>query len=87
MGHNRELSDKSNVIWVHRHHERPARRETVETPRALTVHGAAVYLSTSVKFVRSLIWKRELKYVKAGRRFIIDRHELDRWLSENQRMA
>jgi excisionase family DNA binding protein len=60
---------------------------TTENPRALTVQGAAAYLSTSVKFIRHLIWKRELKYVKAGKRFIIDKHELDRWLNQNQQTA
>ena len=40
-----------------------------------------------MKFVRTLIWSRQIKYVKAGRRFVIDRHELDRWLAENQRTA
>lgn len=59
----------------------------MEYPRALTIEGAAAYLSCSVKFVRSLIWKRELKYVKAGKRFIIDRQELDRWLESNQQNA
>jgi excisionase family DNA binding protein len=56
-------------------------------PRAFTVQGAAAYLSTSVKFIRQLIWKRELKYVKAGKRFIIDRNELDRWLNQSQKVA
>jgi excisionase family DNA binding protein len=55
-----------------------------ENPRAFTVHGAAAYLSTSVKFIRALIWKRELQFTKAGKRFIIDRHELDRWLEANK---
>jgi excisionase family DNA binding protein len=85
MGYDRELRDKLSFAWARRLD--PPRKEPAETPRALTIPGAARYLSCSIKFVRSLIWKHELKYVQAGRRFIIDRRELDRWLSENQRHA
>jgi excisionase family DNA binding protein len=74
--------DRLGFVWA-RKFDRPAQ----ELPRALTVQGAARYLSTSVKFIRSLIWSRQIKYVKAGRRFVIDTHELDRWLAENQRHA
>jgi excisionase family DNA binding protein len=77
----------ANFMWARLLHESRKPQAPAETPRALTIPHAARYLSCSVKFVRSLIWKRELKYVKVGRRFIIDRHELDRWLNENQRMA
>ncbi|MGC2529785.1 MAG: helix-turn-helix domain-containing protein [Candidatus Acidiferrum sp.] len=58
-----------------------------QLPRALTIPAAARYLSCSVKFVRTLIWSRQIKYVKVGRRFVIATAELDRWLSENQRHA
>jgi excisionase family DNA binding protein len=75
-------------MWLRREHlPRLRRKETVENPRALTVQGAASYLSCSVKFIRSLIWKRELRYVKVGRRFVIATAELDKWLDSNQRMA
>jgi excisionase family DNA binding protein len=45
---------------------------------------AAVYSSSSVKFIRTLLWKRELQYTKAGKRFIIDRDDLDRWMASNK---
>jgi excisionase family DNA binding protein len=57
------------------------------SPRMLTIPQAAAYVGASVKFIRSLIWKRELRYIKAGKRFVIDRAELDRWLDANQRVA
>lgn len=57
------------------------------SPRMLTIPQAAAYIGGSVKFVRSLIWSRQLRYVKAGKRFVIDRAELDRWLDANQRVA
>jgi len=84
MGHERELRDRLSFAWM-RQLDAPRRETTLS--RALTIPAAAAYLSTSVKFIRQLIWKRELRYVRAGRRFIIDRAELDRWLSENQRHA
>lgn len=56
-------------------------------PKALTIPAAAKYLSCSVKFIRQLIWGRKIKYVKVGRRFVITREELDRWVTENQRHA
>jgi len=52
--------------------------------RWLTIPQAAVYASVSIKFIRTLIWSRDLKYTKAGKRFIIDRQELDRWLEANK---
>lgn len=58
-----------------------------QLPRALTIPAAARYISSSVKFVRTLIWSRQIKYVKVGRRFVIAREELDRWVTENQRHA
>jgi excisionase family DNA binding protein len=58
-----------------------------QQPRALTIPAAARYISSSVKFIRQLIWSRQIKYVKVGRRFVITREELDRWVTENQRHA
>jgi excisionase family DNA binding protein len=55
-----------------------------QVPRWLTIPMAAVYSSSSVKFIRTLLWKRELQYTKAGKRFIIDRDDLDRWMASNK---
>jgi excisionase family DNA binding protein len=65
----------------------PIIRNTAVQPRTLTIPAAARYLSCSVKFVRTLIWSRQIKYIKVGRRFVITREELDRWATENQRHA
>jgi excisionase family DNA binding protein len=83
MSHDREFKDKLSFMWAR--FPRPV-RGTV-TSRALTIPAAAAYLSVSVKFIRQLIWGRQIRYVKAGRRFVIATSELDRWLSENQRHA
>lgn len=52
--------------------------------RWFTIPQAAAYAGVSVKFVRSLIWSRALRYTKAGKRFIIDRHDIDAWLESNK---
>lgn len=77
----------ANFMWARLLHESRKQPAPAATPRALTIPGAAKYLSCSVKHIRHLIWSRQLKYAKAGRRFIIDREELDRWLSQNQQHA
>jgi excisionase family DNA binding protein len=90
MGIHKELEAKLGAMW----NEQPGflryRLPSVPKqyqPRALTIPAAARYLSCSVKFVRTLIWSRQIKYVKVGRRFVITREELDRWVTENQRHA
>lgn len=77
----------ANFMWARILHESRKPQAPAETPRALTIPHAARYLSCSVKHIRQLIYSRQLKYAQAGRRFIIDREELDRWLNENQRTA
>jgi excisionase family DNA binding protein len=57
------------------------------SPRTLTVQAAAYYLSSTVKFVRSLIWTRQLPYLKVGKRFVIDQADLDRWIDQNKQTA
>jgi len=51
------------------------------------VQAAAYYLSSTVKFVRSLIWTRQLPYLKVGKRFVIDQADLDRWIDQNKQTA
>jgi len=48
--------------------------------RGVTVKEAAAYLSATVPAIRRLISKNELPYTKLGKRFIIDREDLDRWI-------
>jgi excisionase family DNA binding protein len=56
-------------------------------PRTLTISEAARNLSASVKFVRTLIWRREIPYLKAGKRFVIDRADLDAWIDRSKPTA
>ena len=57
---------------------------TTESKRWFTIPEAASYAGVTVKFIRTLIWSHDLRYTKAGKRFIIDRQELDAWLESNK---
>lgn len=52
--------------------------------RWLTVKEAANYLSVTVYCVRNAIWGGELPFVKAGKHFILDARDLDRWAEERK---
>ena len=54
--------------------------------RWLTVQESARYLSVSVFCVRDAIWGGSLPFVKAGKRFIIDRLDLDRWAESRKQI-
>jgi excisionase family DNA binding protein len=55
--------------------------------RGVTVQEAAAYLSTTVPAIRRLIYLRELPYTKLGKRFIIDRVDLDKFIETKKRTA
>jgi excisionase family DNA binding protein len=46
----------------------------------LTIPQAAQYAAIALWRVRTLIWNNELRAVKIGRRFVIDRADIDRYL-------
>ena len=47
--------------------------------RWLDLKAAAAYLCATVCFVRGLIWAGEVPFVRAGKKFVIDRADLDAW--------
>jgi excisionase family DNA binding protein len=53
--------------------------EITAQSRWLDVKGAAAHLGVTVSFVRSLLWDGEVPFVRAGKRFIVDRQDLDAW--------
>ena len=59
--------------------------ESPIAPRGLRVKEAAAYIGTTVFFVRDAVWKNELPAMKLGRRLIIAREDLDRFLDEQKR--
>ena len=49
-------------------------------PRLLDVKRAAVYLSSSPKQIRKLIWLKRVRVLKFGRKYLIDRRDLDTYI-------
>jgi excisionase family DNA binding protein len=52
-----------------------------ETPRFLTVHAAATYLSLSRRALYHRVERRSIPFLKRGRRLWFDRTVLDRWMA------
>jgi excisionase family DNA binding protein len=55
------------------------------TPRLLTIKAAAAYLSVAVWAIRELVWSKELRAIRIGRRFVISRDDLDAFI--NRKLA
>lgn len=53
-------------------------------PRLMTIPQAAAYLASRVWTIRSLIWSGELPRIRAGKRFLLDRADLDRWVERSK---
>jgi helix-turn-helix protein len=53
-------------------------------PRGLTIPQAAAYSGFTIWGIRQAIWSRKIEYIQGGKRFIILRDDLDRFL-EKQR--
>jgi excisionase family DNA binding protein len=47
------------------------------SPSLLSPKSAAEYLSMSVDVVREMIQRREIPYIQNGRRYLLDRKDLD----------
>jgi excisionase family DNA binding protein len=56
-------------------------------PRLLTVSAAAAYLSCAVWAVRVLLWKKEIPFIRLGKRFLIDRADLDSFVERRKESA
>ena len=52
--------------------------------RLLTIPAAAEYLSTTTWAIRSFIWDGALAYVHFGRRFLLDKADLDALVDRNK---
>lgn len=53
--------------------------------RWLSVQAAAQYLSVTVFTVRDAAWRGELAYIKAGKRWVFDRLDLDKFMESRKR--
>jgi excisionase family DNA binding protein len=53
-------------------------------PRGLRVKEAAAYLGVTPFFIRDSVWKNELPAMKLGRRLIIAREDLDKFIDRQK---
>ncbi len=51
-------------------------------PHLLTIKAAAAYLSVAVWAVRTLIWEKQIRSLRIGRRIVIPRDELDAYINQ-----
>jgi excisionase family DNA binding protein len=48
---------------------------------------AAAYMGCAVWFVREIIWGRRVPYVKFGKRYLLDRSDLDKFIDSEKLRA
>ena len=53
-------------------------------PRLFSQQAAACYLGISYWTIRDLVFRRELPFVKIGRRILVDRMDLDTYLDRSK---
>ena len=53
-------------------------------PRLLSQQDAASYLGISYWTIRDLVFRRELPFVKIGRRILVDRLDLEAYLDRSK---
>ena len=51
-----------------------------EPRRFLRILEAAEYMGTTPWQVRTLIWKRAIPFIPIGKRFVLDKHDLDLYM-------
>jgi len=59
----------------------------LEPPRLFCIKDAAQYLGTTPWAIRSLIWSGKLKHIRLGKRFLIDRRDLDAFIETQKEVA
>lgn len=61
---------------------RPSQTSTppLITPRLVTIKQAPAYCSCSVWAIRQVIWSKEVPACMIGKRYLIDRGDLDRFI-------
>ncbi len=52
--------------------------------RLYSIPEAAAYLGRSVWAVREMIWAGKIRYVKDGRRQLLDIFDLDKWIEDSK---
>ena len=62
----------------------------ISTPveqRLFRIRDAARYLGSTVWFVRSMVWRREIPVVKFGNKFLFDKADLDAYVEKHKKVA
>jgi len=57
------------------------------TPRLLNIPDTAKYMGCTVWFVRTLIWGRQVPHLRFGRRFLLDRSNLDTFIDSQKNVT
>ncbi len=55
--------------------------------RWYSIKRAALYCDAAIWRIRSAIWAGELPYIRSGKRFLLDRLDLDSWLERQKEVA
>ena len=53
-------------------------------PRLLGVREAATYLGSTVWAIRTLVWEEQVPHIKIGKRLLIDRADLDKFVDQHK---
>jgi len=56
----------------------------ISGPRLLSVKDAATYLGAHLWAIRQMVRNRELPYVQIGRKHLIDKVDLDKFIEKNK---
>ena len=52
--------------------------------RWMDLKAAATHLGVTVCFIRSLIWGGEIPFIRGGRKFLVERGDLDAWATRSK---
>lgn len=52
--------------------------------RLFSIKEAAVYLGRSVWSVREMLWKGKIRFVKDGKRVLLDIQDMDAWIENSK---
>lgn len=58
-----------------------------KSPRLLDIRGSAGFLGVSPWTIRGLVWDGEIPHIKAGRKIWLDRHDLERWVTNAKEVS
>lgn len=61
--------------------------DRVLEPRLLSIKQAAAYSNSTTWFMRTQIWAGAIPYLKLGKRYLIDRADLDLFIDQRKQLA